>query len=178
MQGGAFGCNHRQEFVPGFDERSSPFILESACQGVEVDAGLPELSQDCFAITAIGRQDAVNFAVIGEGFQGGLRHCVNRQWRGQRLDVKDVRGLGIFGSRAGEQEPLRASAGIEDTFPTRRTDQVAVGFVGAFSNGDTKLVVERRYLAPDGGIPATNDSEATEPTRLWPAAIRRSTPRR
>src|SRR5260370_8177846 len=79
LQGGALGYNHRHKFVPGFDERSSPFVLESGGQGVEVDTGLAELSQDRFEITSIGRQHSVDFAVTGEGFQVGLRHCVTRR---------------------------------------------------------------------------------------------------
>src|SRR5258708_28537476 len=90
LQGGALGYNHRHKFVPGFDERSSPFVLESGGQGVEVDTGLAELSQDRFEITSIGRQHSVDFAVTGEGFQGGLRHCVNRQWCSQHFDIKNI----------------------------------------------------------------------------------------
>src|SRR5260370_36037432 len=87
LQGGALGYNHRHKFVPGFDERSSPFVLESGGQGVEVDTGLAELSQDCLEIASIGWQHPVDFAVTGQGFQGGLRHCVDRQRRSQPFDL-------------------------------------------------------------------------------------------
>ena len=110
------GGDHRHEFVPGFDKRSGPFVLQFCCQGADVDSGLGKLVQHRFAVTAIGRHDQADFAVIGKAFQGALRHCVNRERGGQLLDVKDVGSLGIFGSRAGKQESLWAGAALKIRF--------------------------------------------------------------
>src|SRR4029077_14531538 len=109
-------------------------------------------------ITTILWNDCAHLAVIGKLLQGALRHRVNRERCRQCLNIEDVRGFGIFGSRAGEQESLWAGAGVEDALPTRRGDQVAVSFVRALSNGDTKLVVERvRRLAHDSRVPAADE---------------------
>ena len=85
---------------PGGIPLARTFVLEPCGEGVELDTRLVELSQDCFAITPIGRQDSVYLAVIGKCLQGALGHCVNGKRSGQRLDVNDVGCLGIFGSRA------------------------------------------------------------------------------
>jgi hypothetical protein len=50
LQGGALGDYHRHEFVPGFDERSSAFVLEFRGQSVAIDSGLAEPGQNRFAI--------------------------------------------------------------------------------------------------------------------------------
>src|SRR5271165_854403 len=150
LQGSALGGYHRHEFVPGFYERSSAFVLELRGQGVAVDSGLGELGQNRFAIPPIGRYRRTELAVFGKGFQRTLRHRVYRKWCDQLLDVEDVGGFGIFGSSAGKQESLWAAASIEDTLPARRRYQVAISFVGALADGDAELVVQGgRYLSHD-----------------------------
>src|ERR1700680_374408 len=120
LQGSALGGYHRHEFVPGFYERSGAFVLEFRGQSVAIDSGLGELRQNRFAIPPIGRYRRTEFAVIGKGFQGTLWHGINRKWCGQFLDVKYVRGLGIFGSRTGKQKSLWAGASVEASPLARR----------------------------------------------------------
>src|SRR5260370_34426669 len=65
---GALGDDHLHELVPGFHEGLRSLVLELGGQRVHVDPGLGELRQHLLAITAAGRQDRAEAAVIGEGF--------------------------------------------------------------------------------------------------------------
>ena len=69
LQGGALGGDHRHQFAPGFDKRSSAFVLEFGGQGVAVDSGLGELGQNLFAISPIVRYRRTKFAMIGKAFK-------------------------------------------------------------------------------------------------------------
>src|SRR5262245_46707445 len=69
---------------------------------------------------SVGRQKSTEFAVLGEGFEGALRHGVHGEWRRQGLDVQDVRGLGVLCARAGPQQALRAGPSIVHPLPAWR----------------------------------------------------------
>ena len=157
-QGSALGGDHLHEFVPGFDERFGPFVLELGGQGVDVDAGPGELRQHFLAVATVGRQQRAEFAVLGEGFQGALGHGVHRERRRQGLDVQDVGGLGVLGARAGPQQALRAGPGVVHALPARRAQQGAAGLVRPLRHGDAELVAQRlRHLAHDRGVPAADE---------------------
>ena len=112
LERGALGCDHRQQFVPGFYKRLRAFILKLRGQGVHVDAGLRKLGQDFFSITTVRRHDRANFAMIREGFQRRLGHRVHCERRGERFDVENIRSLRILGAGAGPEQTLRPGAGI------------------------------------------------------------------
>ena len=101
----------------------APSVLERGGQSVDIDSGVRELRQHLLAVTPVCRQGRADFAVIGESFQCSLGHRVHGEGRSEGLDVKDVGGLGIFGSSAGPKEPLRTRAGIENPLPTGRVAQ-------------------------------------------------------
>ncbi len=54
---------------------------------MHVDVRPGEPLQYRFAVAAVCRHGRTDDTVIGECFQGALRHCVDREWRGQGLDV-------------------------------------------------------------------------------------------
>src|SRR5215467_1554554 len=86
-QVGALGADHRQELVPGLDERLRALVLELGPERIDVDTGLGEPGQHLLTVATVGRQDLTELAVLGEGFERGLRHGVDREGRGKSLDV-------------------------------------------------------------------------------------------
>ena len=66
-----------------------------------------------------------HLAVIGEGEQRLLGHRVDGVRGRERLDVKDIRSLGIFGAGAGPQQALRlrSGAGKLSASGARRADR-------------------------------------------------------
>ena len=73
----------------------------------DVDPGLLELLQDLLGVAAVGRHQVADLAVVGEGEQGRLRHRVDREGRGEGLDVEGVGGVRVLGPGAGPEQPLR-----------------------------------------------------------------------
>ena len=82
-----------------------------------------KLRQYFFAITAVGAQDRADFAVVREGLQSAFGHRVHRERRCQSLDVQNVGGFGILGSRAGPEQTLRTGSEIVDALPAWRVEQ-------------------------------------------------------
>jgi hypothetical protein len=60
----------RHQSAPRLGERLDAFALQSRRERFTVGAFAPELLEHRFGITAIGGQDCVNLAVVGEGEQG------------------------------------------------------------------------------------------------------------
>src|SRR6202047_2742535 len=111
-ENGAFGSNHAHQVVPRIDERLGAFVLKLGRQRMDVDPGPGESRQHLFAVAAVRWHGRLDNAVFGKHFQRALRHGVHGEWRGQGLDVKDVRSLRILGPGAGPQKALRTRAGI------------------------------------------------------------------
>ena len=96
--------------------------------------------------------------MIGQGLQRLLRHRVDRERRGEGLDVEDVGSLRVFAAGAGPEQALRASAGVVKALPPRRVEQGAVGLVGALGNRDAELPTQRmRHLVHDRHIPPADE---------------------
>src|SRR5678815_4878028 len=91
----------RDRLVPGPDERYRSVLLKAGGQGIDIDAGLGELGEDFLAVTAVGRHDGPEPAVVRQGFQGPLRYGVDRERRGERRDVEHVGRLRVLGAGAG-----------------------------------------------------------------------------
>jgi len=118
-KGGALGSDDPHEYDPRIDKRFGPIILEPCGQLIYIDARRTELAQYRFAIAPIDRHDLAEIPVIGERFQRSLGHRVYRERRSQRLDIKHIGRLGVLGSRARPQQPLRTGAGVIDPLPPR-----------------------------------------------------------
>jgi hypothetical protein len=50
LECGALGCNHSQQFVPGFHKRFCAFVLKLHGQTVHINACLGKFGQNFFAI--------------------------------------------------------------------------------------------------------------------------------
>src|SRR6267142_2023836 len=93
-----------------------------------------------------------------QGLQCALRHGVHGEGRSEAPDVKNVGGLRVLGSRACPQPALRTCAEVVDTLPARRAQKSARRLVGAFSDGDAKLVAQLvRHFALNGGVPTADE---------------------
>ena len=106
-----------EQILPGCDERRGAFALKIGCEFFIVDAGLGKRGDHAFGIAAILRQDLTQCAVIGERQQRLLGNRIDGVRRSQRLDVKDIGGLGIFGAGARPKQALRRSAGTGSFLP-------------------------------------------------------------
>src|SRR5262249_48341702 len=155
---GALGGDDVHQLVPGLDERLRALVLELGRERVDVDTGLGEPGQDLLAVATVGRQDLTELAVLGEGLQSAFGHGVDREGRGEGLDVQNVGGLRILGARAGPQEPLGTSTGIVGALPPRRSEESPARLVRALGYGDAELVPQRLgRLRRDRGIPAADE---------------------
>ncbi len=74
--------------------------LKLQTEGIDVDASFGELLQYLLAVATVRRHHGSHFAVIGKRFQRALGHSVHRVWRSQGLNVENVGGLRVLGSRA------------------------------------------------------------------------------
>src|SRR5215472_11470177 len=94
----------------------------------------------------------------GKRFQCAFRHGVHGERSSETLDIKNVGGLRILGSGACPQRTLRASPEVVKTLPAGRTQESAGRLVGAFRDGDAKLVVQFvRRPGRDGSVPAADE---------------------
>jgi hypothetical protein len=78
--------------------------------------------------------------MITKGQKSFLRHCVDRVWRRQSGDVKDVGGLWVLRAGTGKQESLRPSAKVGQTLSAVRGEDIAVGLVYLLPDGNAELV--------------------------------------
>src|SRR5262245_2615825 len=158
LEYGGFGADHTHQVVPRIDEGLCTFVLKLLRQRMDVDLCLGKPCQLRFAVAAVRRYRRADIAMLGERFQRALGHRVHREWRGQGLDVKDIRSLRILGPGAGPQQALRTRASIVGAHPSRRTQQAEIGLVGPLGDGDAEPVVERlRHLAGDCDVPAADE---------------------
>src|SRR5215204_2934192 len=98
------------QIVPGLDEGVGSLLLQARGQLLDADPGALELVQHLLGVAAVGRQRVRDLAMVLEGEQGLVGHRVDREWGGERLDVVHVRGLGVLGAGAGEEQPLGPGA--------------------------------------------------------------------
>ena len=141
-----------------FTKDAAPSSCSRCGERVDVDARLGEAREHRLAIAAVRRQSIADLAVIGEGLERALRHRVDRERRGERLHIEDVGGLRILGAGAGPEQALRPGAGIGGALPARRSQQLAIGLVGALRDGDAEAVGQlRRHLSGDGDVPAADE---------------------
>ena len=76
-----------------------------------------ELGQDLLGVAAVGGKQVADLAVVGEGEQGRLGHRVDREGRGEGLDVERVGGVGVLGPGAGPEQALGARALVQQPLP-------------------------------------------------------------
>src|SRR5262249_29842292 len=130
LEYGGFGADHTHQLVPRLDEGLGTFVLKLLRQGMDVHLRIREAWQLLFGVAAVRRERCADVAMVGQGLQRALGHGVHREWRGQALDVEDIRSLRILGPGAGPEQALRARTGIIGAHPSRRTRQTEIGLVG------------------------------------------------
>ena len=122
---------------------------------------IPALSnsaRSCSASPPSAGIGSPTLAVVGEGEQGRLRHRVDREGRGEALDVEGVGGVRVLGPGARPEQPLRAGALVHQPLPAVGVEQLAVGAVGAAADRDAEPVVQLlRRLVLDGDVPAAHE---------------------
>ena len=91
-----------------FTNESAPSCWRRSASAVDVHAGGLERGQHLLGIAAVTRQRRADLAVIGERQQRLLGHRVDRQRRGERLDVERVRRLRVL--RPGATPTAHAAA--------------------------------------------------------------------
>src|SRR5215475_4227396 len=136
LEYGGFGADDTHQVVPRIDEGLGTFVLKLLRQRMDVDLCLGKPCQFRFAVAPVRGYRRANIVMLGERFQRALRHRVHREWRGQRLDVEDIRCLRILGPGAGPQQALRPRASIVGAHPSRRTEQAELGPVRPLGDGD------------------------------------------
>ncbi len=97
-----------------FTNDEAPFVLQLRGERVDVDTRLGEAGENRLAVAAIRRERLADLAVIGEGFQGALRHGVDREGRGERLHIEASEAFGslvpvLAHSRRWARAPLLAA---------------------------------------------------------------------
>src|SRR5262249_16818841 len=97
----ALGRDYVHQIVPRLCERSRPFVLKLCCKRVEIDARSRKRRQHLLTIAAVRCHGGAGVAMVCKGLQSGFGHCVYGERRRERLDVQNVRPLGILRSSAG-----------------------------------------------------------------------------
>jgi hypothetical protein len=144
-----------QKVAPGFDERVCAVGLQLFGQNVQVDPGLREFTERCGAVPAIAPQHIRCLAVIRHRLQRSPRHRVHGVGCSEPIDIKRIRRVRIFGSRAREQQTLRARAEIGQALPTVAIHLIAIGLVGHLPDGKAQSVLQGlRNGFGDGDVPA------------------------
>ncbi len=137
---------------------SLPSSWRRGGQGGDVDPGLGELGQDLLGVAAVGREEVGDLAVVGEGVQGRLRHRVDREGRGEGLDVERVGGVGVLGPGASPEQPLRPRALVHQAPHAVGVEQLVVGAEGAAADRDPEPVDQvLRHVLADGDVPAADE---------------------
>src|SRR5215471_21144550 len=93
LEHGGFGADHTHQLVPRLDEGLGTFVLKLSRQRMDVYLRIGEPCQLLFGVAAVRRERCADVAVVSQGFQRALGHGVHREWRGQALDVEDIRSL-------------------------------------------------------------------------------------
>ncbi len=159
-----------QATTPRFDSidsiRSSQDLtkapLPSSCsRSARASTSIPalvELRQHLLGVAAVGRHRLADLAVVGEGVQGRLGHRVDRERRGEALDVEGVGGVGVLGPGARPEQPLRPRALVHQPLRARRVEQLAVAGVGAVADRQPEPVAQLAgHLVGDGDVPAAHE---------------------
>ena len=159
------------------------FLPSSWRRAASASTPIPALSnsgQHLLGVAAVGGHRLADLAVVGEGVQGRLGHRVDRERRGEALDVEDVGGLGVLGPGARPEQPLRAGALVHQPLHAlasraargrrgRRGSRPRARAGCCSSAGASSLTATSQRLMKIEATEATSGSS--------PASIRRSIPR-
>src|SRR5262249_45061735 len=132
------GFDAGNKIGPRLGKGRRSLFLELRGQAVDVDARLGEAGENALAVPSVRGHDFADLAVVCKCLEGTLRHRVDREGRGELFDIERVGSLRIFRASAGPEEALGAGAGICSTLKTRRSEQFAIGLVGAPRDGDAE----------------------------------------
>src|SRR5689334_24413571 len=97
----AFGFDTAHQILPRLDEGLGAVVLQLGGEYADIDTGLYEIGENSLAVASVRSERRLDLAVVVEGLKGCIRYRVDREGRGECLDVEDVGGARIFGAGAG-----------------------------------------------------------------------------
>src|ERR1700686_3558375 len=99
--------------------------------------------------------------MVRESKQCLVRNRVNGEWRGESLDVENVRSGEILCTRARPKQSLWPGTSICQSQPSLRIEQSAISFVSSLGDGDPELVSQLpRNFLHRRLIPATDENRS------------------
>src|SRR5258708_9783311 len=114
--------------------------MEMGSQLFEIDSGVSKIVQNSLAVSSVSRKSSRHLAMIAESQKSLLRDCVDRVWRCESGDIKDVGSLWVFRAGTRKQKSLGPGAKVRQPLPAVRGQDISIGLVYLLSDCNAEPV--------------------------------------